>query len=307
MSDSLGEKWSRYVQALASYELELADDKDAKTVFLKSLLVRLSEDAKSEYIAWYNRIAIQPWNNVADGLFKAIVPKMQGQALRICLILHCLESIALRKDETLPVQEDTMQRALRLADWVWSHQKRMWSLLNKNTAAGHAPLEQRIAAAIIELEPEIESSVLPTKKITEKLNEGLEKKYHIKSESVGHTCTRKLKLQKGPDKNNRGWIITPDIIDHLKSVYGLTAKITAITARTAQNPHTQANADTGSYFATARTARENTGSVFNCPTTARTLNPHQPREMGSMGSSGGYLPGIADLGAGCSDIDEDIL
>jgi hypothetical protein len=88
MSDSMGGIWSRYVQALASYELELADNKDAKTVSLKSRLVRLSEDAKSEYIAWYDRIAIQPWNNVADGLFKAIVPKIQEQALRICFRLR---------------------------------------------------------------------------------------------------------------------------------------------------------------------------------------------------------------------------
>jgi hypothetical protein len=305
MSDSLCETWSRYVQALASYELELADGKDA---FLKSSLMKLSEDAKSEYIVWYDKLAVQPWNNVADGLSKAIVPKMQEQALRICLILHCLESIASRKDETLlSVQGDTMRRALRLADWVWSHQKRMWSLLNKNTAARHSPLEQRIAAAIIELEPEIESSVLLTRKITEKLNEDLEEKYHIKPESVGHTCARKLKLQRGPDKNNRGWIITPDIINHLKSVYGLIAKITAITAQTAQKPHPQVNTAAGSYFATARTAQENTGSYFNRPTTARTLNPHQSGGKGSMGNSGGYLPGIADLGAVCSDIDEDIL
>jgi hypothetical protein len=290
INDSLGETWSRYVQALASYELELADDKDAETVFHKSCLVGLSEDAKSEYIAWYNQIAIQPWNNVADGLFKAIVPKMQEQALRICLILHCLESIAFGKDETLPVRKDTMQKALRLADWVWSHQKRMWSLLHTNTAAGHVPLEQRIAAAIIALEPKIENSVLLTREITEKLNEGLEKKYHIKPESVGHACAQKLKLQRGPDKNNRGWIITPEIIDHLKSVYGLIAKITAITARTAQNPHPQVNTDTGSCFATARTAQENTDGYFNRPTTARTLNQHQSGEKGSMGSSGGYLP-----------------
>jgi hypothetical protein len=165
----------------------------------------------------------------------------------------------------------------------------MWSLLNKNTAVGHAPLEQRIAAAIIALEPEIKNSILLTKRITEKLNEDLEEKYHIKPESVGHTCARKLKLQRGPDKNNRGWIITPDIINHLKSVYGLTARITAITAQTAQNPHPQVNTDTGSYFATARTAQENTGSYFNRPTTASTLNPHQSGGKGSMGSSGGYL------------------
>ena len=90
----------------------------------------------------------------------------------------------------------------------------------------------------------------------------------------------------GPDKNKRGWTVTPNIIGRLKSVYGLTAKITA---RTAQNPHPQANADTGSYFATVRTAQENTGSYFNRPTTASTLNPHQSGGKGSMGSSGGYL------------------
>jgi hypothetical protein len=78
ISDFLFEIWGRYVQALASYELaemvsesDTADDKDSKTAFLESYFVELSEDAKSQYIAWYDKLAVQPWNNVADGLFKA--------------------------------------------------------------------------------------------------------------------------------------------------------------------------------------------------------------------------------------------
>lgn len=104
---------------------------------------------------------------------------------------------------------------------------------------------------------------LLTRKITDRLNKGFETNYHISADSVGRICAQKFQLQRASDKNHRGWIITPDILSRLKSVYGLTA-----------------------------------------PTSARTLNPHQP---GDAGTSGTYPAGISDLGAGCSDRDEDVL
>jgi hypothetical protein len=291
ISKKLGETWSRYVQKLASYELDFANDDENN---FESRLVKLSEDAKNQYIAWYNQIALQPWNNIEDGFFRPIVPKMEEQALRICLILHCLESIAFVGSETLPVQGETMRRALKLADWVWSHQKWTWSLLNRHIKTEYAPIDQRIAAAIVELELEISNSILLTSKITEQLNKGLDEKYHISPKSVGRSCSSKLKLQKAPDKNKRGWIVTPDTITHLKSVFGITDATNALNACNAQIPHQPEDTGTGVSFTNARNAQENTGVSFKCPTNASPLNPHQTGEKGIKGIKGVYLPEISN-------------
>ncbi|NIA09383.1 MAG: DUF3987 domain-containing protein [Nitrospiraceae bacterium] len=314
IGDEIREKWEHYVSALASYELEPCDEDR-----FKSRLTGLSEEAKTQYIAWYNQLAMEPWTNVTDGVFKAIVPKMQEQALRICLILHCLESVAAGRKETLPVQGDTMNRALKIADWVWSHQKRAWLHLNRNTEGSPAPLEKRIASAIIELDGEIEKGFLETKKITEKLNQGLEEQYHVSAKSVGHVCAKKLKLHPGPNKNRRGWMITSDTIVNLKSIYGLTAKRNALNALNAQNPHQTRDAEDSIYFSAKRNAlnaQMEKGRLKNkcpkCPRNAQASNPHQSRDLGIRGISGVYLPSIPeseleDLGAGCSDTDENLV
>ena len=281
----IADKWQDFVSRLAEYKII----RDQESQECKSRFVSLSPEAKDLYTKWYNHIALAPWNNFDQGIYRAIVPKIQEQALRICLILHCLESVEKERDETDPVSKQTMSRALKLSDWIWSHQKRTWHLLsNKKAVTEHAPLARRVAATIIELEPEIKSGALATKQIAAKLNQGLPQEQHISSKSVGRICANQLGLHKAPDKNNRGWLVSNDVIKQLKSVYGISMNPNALNALNAQTPRQDGDTEKGICNLNALNAQNEPGVYFKRPPNAQTQNPRQSMDLGVTGVCGVY-------------------
>ena len=60
----------------------------------------------------------------------ALLSKLKGQAQRLCLLLHCLDAALAETDGINPVSEDTMHRALLLANWMKEHQKQCWHFEN---------------------------------------------------------------------------------------------------------------------------------------------------------------------------------
>lgn len=110
-------------------------------------VVEVSAPAKAAYIAWYN--AIEDAAHIADN--SARLKKLQGQALRLCLLLHCLDAALAGNDGLLPVSEDTMKRTLIVAAWIQEHQEQCWPLLTPGGKVKQATsLETAIMRAIVE-------------------------------------------------------------------------------------------------------------------------------------------------------------
>ncbi len=78
-------------------------------------LVNVSAPAKKAFVDWYNIQAAEPWFKENTQIFEALLAKLRGQCLRICLILHCLESAASGLSELREVSLSTMENAIKIA------------------------------------------------------------------------------------------------------------------------------------------------------------------------------------------------
>lgn len=109
--------------------------------------VLVSDAAKAIYVGWYNSVE----DDVHSSSHSARLKKLQGQALRLCLLLHCLDAALLGADGLTPVTEDTMRRALLLADWIREHQNQCWPLLVPGGKVKQATsLETAIMQVVVE-------------------------------------------------------------------------------------------------------------------------------------------------------------
>lgn len=188
-------------------------------------VIGVTPGAKEVYIPWFNEQAVLPWldHNAAD--YQAVLAKLQGQALRVALILHCLWALMEGTDEMSPVTAETMQRAVILANFFRDHQKRAWQYLTKGGGVQDLnPTQLRVAAAILSLEGEIQSGVLATERITVVVNGGVDERFHLSTKSVGKLVSSLGLLEGSPlDKNKRGWRITPEDLDKFKNIFRTTA------------------------------------------------------------------------------------
>jgi hypothetical protein len=78
------------------------------------LLVKLSPDAKEQFVRFYNANSLERCELTGD--MKASWAKFTGYAARLALVFHLVQSI--EDGESMDVlQGDAMQRAIRLIDW----------------------------------------------------------------------------------------------------------------------------------------------------------------------------------------------
>lgn len=185
--------------------------------------IGVKKPAKDLFIEWYNEQALEPWGDCDASVYEAVLAKLRGQCLRFALILHCMDAAASRRSEKEPVGEETMGNALILADYLKAHQKSVWELCFQGaTLIQLKPFERRIAQAIIDHEQSIQSGMIPTSLITDHLNAGMDKRFHVKPEAVGRSF-KGMGINTGhlPDKSGRGPKITPEILENLKKVLGI--------------------------------------------------------------------------------------
>ena len=117
-------------------------------------IVPVSLQAKESYILWYNSIAEEAF--LAQN--SALLRKLQAHALRLCLLLHCLDAALAGTNGMEAVADDTMRRALLLADWVKEHQAQCWHLLTPKKNVKQAdPIERAIMQAVVEEAARIEA------------------------------------------------------------------------------------------------------------------------------------------------------
>ncbi|WP_171267362.1 DUF3987 domain-containing protein [Oceanidesulfovibrio marinus] len=198
----------------------------------KARIIGVAGDAKKAFIAWHDKLAYEQWLSDAD--HKEALPKLRGQALRLALNLHCLWAAAEDGNELEPVQLDTMNRALTLAEWFKGELASVWAIIRQSQGVTTAsPLDKRVAAAIITLKAEVAGGMLPTARITEAVNDGMDKRYQVDPRAVGKAYSKLgLHSQHLPDKKGRGVVLTPDDIERLE---GLLPKQTSETSHMSQS------------------------------------------------------------------------
>lgn len=131
---------------------------DAENGKVISAVLYPTDDAKQEYIAWYNAIENEKFRERDRA---AMLGKLQAHALRFALILHVLNCVLdpkLTSDDLamIPIPLKTMQKALRLADWVKAHQEQVWQMFEPGGPKGSIdPVQKAIVEVIVEHEAEI--------------------------------------------------------------------------------------------------------------------------------------------------------
>lgn len=187
-------------------------------------LVKVSALAKKAFVDWFDVQAAEPWFKENTQIFEALLAKLRGQCLRICLILHCLESAASGISELREVSVSTMESAIRIANCLKIHQKNTWHyILSEGSVMELTPVQKRVARAIFQLEPEIEGGMLPTARITAVVNVGMTEKFRFSSTKVGKIAAglgftnRKL-----PDGKARGIVVEPSQLQKYKSLLNVS-------------------------------------------------------------------------------------
>jgi hypothetical protein len=168
--------------------------------------IGVTEEAKEEFIKWHDDLAMEAFYSTKG--MGALLSKVRAQGLRITLIMHAMDSVLDGKDEMKPVSRDTMTRALKLMNWLRIHTEATWQMLK---GQGQPPMGQDVivARAVTSLVQPDNRDWLATQEITDKVNEGLDRKHHLQSSQVGRICTR-LGLEPKRTSQAKGYNVTPE-------------------------------------------------------------------------------------------------
>lgn len=191
------------------------------------IIIGVDREAKALYETWFNKQALETWQSLEASIYEAVLAKLRGQCLRIALILHCLEAIDEGRPDIRPVSAGTMDKAITLANFFKIHQLNAWqSIVNQEKVAELPSLHRQVARAILSLESEIVSGMLATAKITVRINHGLDQRFHVSADSVGRAA-KLLQMTTGelPDRSGRGFRITPEDLQRLKSYFSETCVV----------------------------------------------------------------------------------
>ncbi len=153
--------------------------------------IGVSQEAKQLYVEWHNRLANEAWAGLGED-DSSVLSKLRDQCLRLCLIIHLLEAATGHHDELAAVNAATMSKAIQLADWFREHQRHVWSLIGHTgqKAVEAAPLERRVAKTILDLQAEVQNGALPTSRIAEQLNAGVDEAFKLDPRAIGKACSK---------------------------------------------------------------------------------------------------------------------
>jgi phage/plasmid primase-like uncharacterized protein len=165
--------------------------------------IHFSKDAKSAFVKWFNDKAWEIHNTPELQRYKTLLPKQQEQMFKLSLTLHMLECWANGQDDNDLISVKTVNRAIALTNWIITHQRQVWDMLDGQKLADQpTTLNRRVAVAIIELKEEFQNGHLPTARITEHINVGAPQEFAINSQSVGKVY-KKLGLTAERDSSGR--------------------------------------------------------------------------------------------------------
>lgn len=179
----------------------------------------LTPDAKALFVQWHDALAIEGWaSSYGDDLAASIRQKLKAHALRLCLLLHCLDAALTNGDALNPVPADTMRRALLLADWIKTNQLQVLELLKNDKVRHVQPLEKAIMSAIIDEAAAIRANgwKVSNSRLVELVNGRMA--MPVKPEQIGRAASGlELKACLVGEKRLRGRIVSPEKIELFKA------------------------------------------------------------------------------------------
>ena len=198
----------KLVTALLNYEFDESG---------KPIVVKLSTDAKTTFSEWHDKVQCESWMDVDAEHMQTIAKKLHAQCLRLALILHCMEAVAGGRSEQESITKETMERAIRLAEYFKYEKYAVMQLILTQQTQSLPPIVKHTAAAIVQLEGEIDRAMLATAHITDVVNQSLDERFQVKPEAVGKAATELgLAHKQMPDGKRRGIIVQPEDIERLK-------------------------------------------------------------------------------------------
>lgn len=192
-------------------------------------IISLSPAAKVKYVKWYNSQVHEAWIELDTTLYESVLAKIRGQALRIALILHCLESTVTGEDELSQINAETMEKALLLMDCFKEHQRQAWSFVSEK-GIELSPIQRRVVRAIVNLKDKIESGCLASSLVAEVINQGMEENFCLSTDKVGRVLSS-LGLESVHRRAFRGFSITPEVLDKYENMLGIESLVSPV-ART---------------------------------------------------------------------------
>ncbi|MFC1508622.1 DUF3987 domain-containing protein [Candidatus Omnitrophota bacterium] len=192
---------------------------------LKPQIIDIAPMAKDVFIAWHDRTLLESWQDIENDFQQSIIKKLHAQCLRLALIAHCIEAAAQGESELKPISNRTMDKAIQLANYFKGQKQKTLRLITSAKVHSLSPIVIKAAQAIVELEPEIKNGMLPTVRITELVNQGLDDMFQIDSRAIGKAATTlSLKTKHMPDGNSRGIVINKEDIERLRGLLDLTSE-----------------------------------------------------------------------------------
>lgn len=146
--------------------------------------------------------------------------KLKGQALRLCLLLHCLDAAISGGDGLNLIPEDTMRRALLLADWVKGNQIQTLALLKGEKSRPSSPVERAIMESLVADAERIEAEgwKIANARLVELVNSRLP--VEVKPEQIGKAASA-LGLGAcwvgGKGNQQRGRSLTPEKLEMFRA------------------------------------------------------------------------------------------
>lgn len=116
--------------------------------------IALSRTAYNNYESWHNEQLMDSTFPESDAM-QAIAAKLGTQVIRLALLLHCLEAALNDESELTELTPATMNKAIKLGDWIIEHQKRIWLALGIDEGPVRTPLEQAIINVGISMESQL--------------------------------------------------------------------------------------------------------------------------------------------------------
>lgn len=182
-------------------------------------LLGFTPEARRLFIEWHDNLALRSWGTAETDHDDALASKLKAQALRLSLILHCLQWAVERPQEDLPatVGPDTIHAALELADWLHEHQKYAWFLVSASRSqVQNKPLEQRVKEALLALEGSVANGVLQAAQIEEVLNAGAEEAHKVHPVSIGRILST-LGMTSQSGKTGRYYHVDQGIFERIRT------------------------------------------------------------------------------------------
>ena len=183
-------------------------------------VIPLTPEARNAYVHWYDALAKEGWAALNDTASDALCQKLKGQALRLCVLLHSLDAALAGTNGLNPVPEDTMHRALLLADWVKAHQAQTWKMFStEGKARAGSPIERAIMEALTAEADRLreDGCKLTNARLTSLVNARLP--CTASPEQIGKASTA-LRLPTIWIGKERGRLVPPELLDSFRTTVG---------------------------------------------------------------------------------------